>query len=530
MTQKSGVARWTATWTFPFCVGVFVLLAHGFAAFWWVSLNPFPDGSQNEYFHVGNAFDLWGALLSLDIWHLRYYTAHSYWPPGLVIAAWPSFAALGASHGALIATNFLWLALAFWGVAGICGEPRKAAVAIGILSVCPGVFGPLVRFEPNIAQLALTALALWLIQRDAIRTTRGALMLGAVLGVGLMTDRLGTVPLVLGALAWTLWTERDRFDWRALIWVGVPVLVIAGPWYLQWSQHQLMEVSSQLGIGEIDSAGHLTEGTTPFSLWSFVFYPLALFDSQAGPVLGLAMFIALFWRPRRGLQITVLVGWLLFTLVQKKQVFYTLPLLVPLSVLLADALYRLPVRHGRWGLGVLLLLGLHQFGGRQWGAGWPGHTVLGQAEPLPDSWVGARHKLAVPPSRLGFPFAELRGAIGGKGAVVVFSQSSAFFEGYIELGLRAQDLGRRVVTVRGNPLGVYEDFRHAHAFVVISDASTWPTEAELVRALVYDHYTLDTLPPLTQLMTRDAVNWRSSLQWELPTGDRLTVWIRAQNP
>jgi len=354
------------------------------------------------------------------------------------------------------------------------------------------------------------------------------LALGCILGVGLMTDRLGTVPLVLGALAWGVWRDRERPEtWRGLAWMVLPVLLIAGPWYLQWSQHQLGEVGSQLGMGEIDAAGHRTEGTTSFSLWTFFFYPLTLVDAQAGLLLGVAMLAALCRRARRDLLWTVLVGWLLFTIVQKKQVFYTLPLLAPLAVVLADAIERLPARFRKGTLAALVLLGLHQVGGRQWGVGWPVQTPLGEAAPLPDAWVGPRHILARAPTRVGFPFDAVKRAVGKTGAVVIFSDARPFFDGYIELGLRVEDLHRRVITVRGNPLGAYEDFRHAHAFVVVSEGAAWPSEAALIGALVRDHYALRDLPPVTALITEDAVRWHVALEWALSTGDVLTVWTRS---
>ena len=42
--------------------------------------NPLPDGYQNEYLHVGNAYDLFQALIDLDVWHMRWYMYTGYWP------------------------------------------------------------------------------------------------------------------------------------------------------------------------------------------------------------------------------------------------------------------------------------------------------------------------------------------------------------------------------------------------------------------------------------------------------------------
>ena len=63
---------------------LFILwLMAGAYLLWWVHANPLPDGFQNEYLLVGNAYDLWGALVDRDVWHLRWYMYTGYWPWGL---------------------------------------------------------------------------------------------------------------------------------------------------------------------------------------------------------------------------------------------------------------------------------------------------------------------------------------------------------------------------------------------------------------------------------------------------------------
>ena len=76
---------------------------------WWVENNPLSDGFQNEFLHVGNAYDLWSALVASDVWHLRWYMYTGYWPWGLYAVPWPFLAIAGPDRLALIAGNLVHL-------------------------------------------------------------------------------------------------------------------------------------------------------------------------------------------------------------------------------------------------------------------------------------------------------------------------------------------------------------------------------------------------------------------------------------
>ena len=93
---------------------VAVVAVLGIEAWLWLGANQLPDGHQNEYLHVGNAMDLWGALIEGDWWHLDYYGAANYWPPGFYVAPWPAFAVFGPTHAAMVLTNLGHLALLAW--------------------------------------------------------------------------------------------------------------------------------------------------------------------------------------------------------------------------------------------------------------------------------------------------------------------------------------------------------------------------------------------------------------------------------
>ena len=172
---------------------------------WWLTSNPLPDGYQNEYLHVGNAFDLWGALATWDVWHLRWYMYRvAPWPWGLHAPAAPLFALLGPSHGALVATNLLHLAVLLWATSRL-GRVFSAPLAPLLVVLAPGVFGSLVRYEPNLAAIAWSAAALaCAVSSRGLRDRGMVIGWGCSLGIGLMMDRLTVgffaLPVVLSSM------------------------------------------------------------------------------------------------------------------------------------------------------------------------------------------------------------------------------------------------------------------------------------------------------------------------------------------
>ena len=545
-----------------------LLLVLGVGAWAWLARNPFPDGYQNEFLHVGNAFDLWDALCDRDAWHLRYYVAHAYWPPLFYAAAWPLLGLLERSRDALVLTNLAWLALALAAVHRLARDRFAGITAMLLFALSPGLFGTLVRFEPNVAQAACLGWGLLALHNSrGFRRPGWSAAAGLALAMGLLTDRLGTAPFLAlplllallpsgrptaarervlippGSTAQAPSSPRWRPPWRGLLLFGLVLLVLAGPWYLQWTQTQLQEVSSQLASGEIDSTGSLTElAGDDQPRWAY--YLLVLLDSQAGPVLGLAMLAGLaaacpsgvvaplgrLRRPSRaGLLVAcVAAGWMLFSLVQKKQVFYTLPLLVPLSVLAGDLVSRLRPLRGALLL-LLLAAGLHQYGWRGWGQGAELLPRLGQADPLPLAWVFPRHVLARPPSDLELPRQALHDAIGEpREQLIIFSEDHDYWEGFLVLALRELYPGRSVHGLTGDPQGSYEWFRVADAFVYVtsSPSTGWPSQTVMEQALESDHYALDELPPVVGMITHSAASWQLTDSLALSRSARAYVWKR----
>ena len=87
---------------------------------WWLMWNPAADGYQNEYLHVGNAYDLWSALSDGDIWHMHWYMYTGYWPWGFYAVPWPIMLIFGMGKTQLVFGNLIFLGLIFNEVAKSC--------------------------------------------------------------------------------------------------------------------------------------------------------------------------------------------------------------------------------------------------------------------------------------------------------------------------------------------------------------------------------------------------------------------------
>lgn len=463
---------------------------------WWSLHNPLPDGFQNESLHVGNAYDLWGALRDGDLWHIRWYMYTGYWPWGFYALAWPILAVTDLSMGALLATNLVHLGVLIWAAARL-GRVFSAPLAPLLVLLCPATFGALVRYEPNLANLAwvLAGLAL-LVESQGLRSRPHVLGFGLVFGLGLMFDRL-TVAFFLGpALLPLLWAHGRQPRARANLALAAGLtLFLTVAWYREFFLRHMDELTSQVGAGEIDSAGHLEETG---GLFPPLYYLFTLLDTQAGPLLGLALVGGLVLAVRKAGRSAAAPEWpllaaaglplLLFTFIAKKQAYYTLPALGPLAVLAA-------ARPRLAGLG--LVGGLVAFA--TLGTGWlPPNRLAGPA--LPEALVSPRHTLARPPSFEDWPLPAALTALGEGGPpvqIAVLSEDEGLFEGFVVLAARERWPRAAVRGVIGDPVGTYELFDEIDAILTIHPRGAgWPDERRILLQLVADHYDARDLPPL----------------------------------
>ncbi|MFT5683437.1 MAG: hypothetical protein ACI8RZ_004368 [Myxococcota bacterium] len=486
---------------------------------WWLTGNPLPDGYQNEYLHIGNALDLWAALAERDVWHLRWYMYTGYWPWGFYAVPWPMMALLGPGRMALIATNLIHLGVLLAAM-GSLGRRLGAPLAPVLLLLCPGVFGSLVRYEPNLAVIAWTAAGLaFLIRSQGLRVRGDVLGYGLCLGVGLMMDRL-TVLFFLAPAVLPLLRGADRRAWGNLALGLGATLLLSAAYYREFFIRHTAELLSQAPVGEIDSAGAVTVGD---GLLDAVYYPLVLLDSQAGPIIGGLMLwgvgaaVMELWRERgrsraAGVLLAAIIpATIFFTFIAKKQVYYTLPALAPLAVLAAGRgrLAWLGVLGGVWSW---LAVGIGAVPGGPW---------------MPIDWVAPRHILARPPSGQDWPLDEASAVLlGGSGGVLVFSEDSTLFEGFVTLAVREALPGRTVRGVTLDPIGSYEFLSELDGFVWVgSPGGAWPAASRIRSELLTDHYDLAELPDLGGAIEAAGSGFVEQGRW--PAGDmELVVFSR----
>jgi len=457
--------------------------------FWWRAHNPLPDGFQNEYLHVGNAFDLWAALRVGAWWQARLLIEGNYWPPGFYLLATPPLWLAGLIRGtqptlALVASNLLHLGVLLVAARAL-GRAMGAPWTPLLLVLCPGVFGALVRYEPNLAVIAWTAAGLaCLLRSDGLQDRRWTLAYGLCLAIGLLMDRLSVAFFLLPAVL-PLLRRAGRRGWLNLGLALLPVLVLDTYWYLCFLRTSADELLHQAPVGEIDSAGQIT--TTPFP-WSVAWYPLALLDSQAGPITGLALLLGLrrpLTRERAVLLASAGLSVLFFTIIAKKQVFYTLPALVPLVALVdRPLLAKIGLAGGVWSF---LALGLGLVPGGPW---------------LPERWVAPRHTLASPPDGVDSPLARAAEALGpAPHEILVLSEDETLFEGFAVLAVRERWMWADVRGVVLDPQGSVEHLGAVDGLVWITPtAGRWPKRADIDAQLVEDHLDPASTAPVAEAL------------------------------
>ena len=192
-------------------------------------------------------------------------------------------------------------------------------------------------------------------------------------------------------------------------------------------------------------------------------------------------------RAEQVLVASVLIPTLFFSLLAKKQLYYTLPVLAPLAVLLA--------RRERLALAGIVG-GAIAFSSQGLGltpVGFPG------ASWMPEAWVAPRHVLARPPTYERWPLDEALEALERDSEpqlVAIFSEEDRLFEGFVELAVEER-YGTIVHGLVTNPMGSYEFMDDFDRLVHVGEAGHgWPTTESLLRELEADHYDLESQIPI----------------------------------
>jgi len=453
---------------------------------WWHAKNPSPDGYQNEYLHVGNAFDLWEALVAGDIRLVRWLMYTGYWPFGFYMLAWPTLI-FGMSYHSLLATNILLL-----GLLVLMFYRYKQLRALSLLLLCPGVLGSLLRYEPNFANMVFLAIGIFALQKEGLANRKRALLWGCALGVGLMVDRLTLLFFLVPAALPALYAA-SRETWKNFALGTGTALLITVAYYREFFLRHMAEIMPQASRGEIDSAGMLENIENPIPQ---LYYLFSLLDSQAGIWIGgfmvvqLGMVLVLKKSKSEWILIfAFLPALVFFSLLTKKQVFYTLPALVPLALLCSRFRLALPFVLAASFVSFLSSgCGLHSWG-----------TAV-----FPSSWVSPQHTLIRPPTFEQWPYEKMFATVeGSPKEILVLSQDHQLYEGFLILRVREAFPHAKVRGVVLDPIGSMEFFREIDHFVWMGPAeSTWPTVGGIQAELISDHYDITALPDIAKKLAQ----------------------------
>jgi hypothetical protein len=504
---------------------VVAILFAGWLA-WWTAYNPLPDGYQNEFLHVGNTFDLYEALVRLDWWHVRWYAYTSYWPWGFYAVPLVVLLPFGKSISALVLSNLLYLSVLMWSMLRL-SKVYKSPMALYLLLLTPATFGSMTRFEPNFANIAMTALGvLCLLESKQFSNRKWSMAWGVVFGSALMLDRL-TVLFFLGpasivVLSQTEWKQSSSR--RNVFLSFVLFLLCTVAYYREFFIRHSAELLSQAPVGEIDSAGELLTTSNPIPS---LYYLLSLLDSQAGWGIGLLMVFALgsalYKRHQKEdwvLLAAVVPGVLFFTLVAKKQVYYTFPMLVPLALLAGR--FR---TSGMVALSCGMLLWLQQ------GVGvFSAETHL-QPE-IPKRYVEPSYVLARPPTEQSYSVESIFDKMNDDPQeVIVFSEDQPWYEGFLVLQLR-QELNGHVRGITADPIGVWE-FSDVSEYLIWVRPTTveasFPQAGSITAELISDHYQIEDLPAVSQKIEGLEGEFEHIVDWTSEEDSIISLYKRSSN-
>jgi hypothetical protein len=325
----------------------------------------------------------------------------SFYPP-LAICAGGLAGALAPSDRLAAQTAvlaFLGLGMAAVLVLGrMLVGPRAGVVAALLFGSAPFVVYSSVHFQVDLPLAAMVALALvLLVKSEGLQHTGWSAALGIVLGLGMLTKPPFAV-YVAPPVVWAVLAARDR---RALRNTGLALAlgaVVSLPWY----GPRLFGMGHQAVARSFEQAAEA--GAPDVLTWAgLTFYP-AWLPTQLGVAATAAFVVGLVRaiRARRGLLLSaLLVPFVMFLVLQNKNLRYTLPLLPVAAVVAALGIEPLRGRVRTVVLAVVVLVGVLQVTATAFGVP-PGAEL-----PL----LGSPWVLAQPPQRAPWPHRQLLRAV-----------------------------------------------------------------------------------------------------------------------
>ncbi len=361
-------------------------------------------------------------------------------------------------------------------------------------ATAPFVVFSLTNFQLDLPQASMVAVTLWVVIRsDGFARGPWCLVLGVILGLGMLT-KPPFPTYVLPAVLWSAWSATRSPDRRRRMVRLVFALAIGAALALPWYGPRLVGLPMQVlarSFKQAAEAGQV-EALTPAGL---SFYP-RYFVPQFGPLAALLCAWGT-WAVRKEraarafLWLSTLVPFCLYSLIQNKNLRYTLPILPAAALMAAGGAQSLPRNWKRGMIWCCLAVGGLQI------------SVTAFAVPSPSTFTvsPAPPPISFPPSPADWQedrvLDDLVKASGGRPATVAVVPNYSFFS---VSNFRYEALRRRLPLQMmrgwdGPPLGI--------DFVILKTGSQGPSftvaKAErLTRAFAEDPFLAAVFPVIAE--------------------------------
>src|SRR3990170_1277668 len=323
-------------------------LAVSAAAGLWVAIDRRPPEWDHAN-HLERAVDCYRSLRIVSDSGMReILEASSFYPPvatcaaGLLYLLFP-IAPLTAQA---VMMGFLGLALAcLYGIGRRLADAETGLWAAFLLATAPFVVFSLTNFQLDLPLAAMVALALFsLVRAEDFSEPRWVLAFGAALGLGMLTKPPFAI-YVAAPLAWSLWRAlRSAERRRRLGWAAVS-LAVGGLLALPWYGPRLFGLPMQILNRSFKQAAE-QQNPEPLTIAALLYYPRTL-PTQLGVLAALLLLWGL-WALRKNraarpvLWLATLAPFVVFSLIQNKNLRYTLPILPAAALVAAIGLRSLP--------------------------------------------------------------------------------------------------------------------------------------------------------------------------------------------
>jgi len=254
--------------------------------------------------------------------------------------------------------------LAVYGLGRRLLDGDAGLLAAFLFATAPFVVFMLLHFQLDLPLAAMVALALYMLVRtEELALRRWALGLGLVLGLGMLT-KPPFAAYLSGPLLWVAWRALRAPDRRARLLHLLAAVGVAAAVALPWYGPRLVGLPAQFINRSFKQAAEAGQAPA-LSGSSLLFYPEWIIPQWGLLATALLLWgiVALARRPRaRALLWAALAPFLIFFLIQNKNLRYTLPLLPAAALVAAAGVSVLPPRIRR-GVGwACAIVGVAQVG------------------------------------------------------------------------------------------------------------------------------------------------------------------------